>query len=347
MTLLDDERVSVSADLSGGLDSRTVLAFLLSTGEFDTRRKRFRLASSRDKQDDLRAASTIADHYGLELNGHQATAGSPRDDAGSMGHWERNSLGVYLPLYLNNQTFNAFQFQAHGAGGGNFRPHFKDSSIEDRINRYKRRIDSDEHSRWLDTTLSDMETLQRWRPLTPIMVLHYREFRNRFHFGHNPHRRAMLTPLNSSMTDQLTDGPTGVSARQFYFDTMESLSPGLKDLPYDSPEKSPDDDVRRSITRAEVADLAPGRIYGTSPGHQVTSHHAQSSPYAAWLEAAGRATTNADVREFLGPDASIRCDEALTQVARAERPLGSHHRATLDLSHALLVEFALGQRPAL
>ncbi|MGQ7788431.1 hypothetical protein [Nesterenkonia sp. K-15-9-6] len=348
MTLLRDPKISIAADLSGGLDSRTVLALLLSTGEFSTEQARFRLASSPDKTEDLRAASTIAEHYGLELNGPRIPGQSVTDEAGTLEHWKTNSMGVYLPLYLNNRKSAPSQFQAHGAGGGNFRPHFKDSSISDRIKRYKRRLSAEDYTGWLETARADMRNLSKHRPHTPPMILHYREFRNRFHFGHNPHRRAMFTPLNSAMTDSLTDGPQGVNARQLYFDIMESLAPGLKDLPYDRADKAPTQQERESVTRAELTDAAPGRIFGDSTHGDLLASRLRletSNAYETWLSEAERAVSSPEVRDFMGHEVASRCDSALIEATQAKRPLGSHHRGVLDLSYALTIEFAFGGQP--
>jgi asparagine synthetase B (glutamine-hydrolysing) len=105
-TLLRAHEFSVSCDLSGGIDSRTVFAFLqyaLNNVEMTRRLSDVEINSDASKTHDLAAASNLANHFGFALNSGANPA--PRraihfSHRIYYNYWKYTCLGVYAPIYF-------------------------------------------------------------------------------------------------------------------------------------------------------------------------------------------------------------------------------------------------------
>lgn len=338
-TLLRDPRITFSTDLSGGLDSRAVVALLLSTGEFSTGNARHQVVSATSKVDDYRAARGVADTYGFELNGSVARPRLPHSGKRAMHRWRAHCLGTYMPVYLTAAAENPFIVRGHGAGGGNHRVTFVDATIAERLDRYASKRSSQTHRRWARSVEASLYTLSDHHPNAHPMVVHYREFRNRFHFGHAPHYRAMFMPLSSGMLDMITDRDDSRSHRQFYFDIMESLVPGIIDLPFDEPHKSPTASELEAVTTVRLtSQVVAGRVYAEDSDVEARDH---IDAHEQWIGEASRAVEHPKVREFLGEDFLVRSIGALEDLRAKGRLPSANAPATLTLSYVHFVAFVL------
>lgn len=237
-TLMADPETVLTTDLSGGRDSRTCFAFAQASGLLETSTDRFRISSNMRWEADFKAATGIAHHYGHQLN---TTVRSPERRGSAeraLRRWHEQSMGVYLPVYLHSAAYDPRRLHLHGAGGGNFRKLYEATSLTAKLEPMKKHLPTADYGKLRDTAVADIETLKSKRPDVPELSLHYREFRNRFHFGFSPQCRTLLTPLNSILLDRVTDRE-GVDADGIYADIMDALVPGLKSLPYDDPGKEP------------------------------------------------------------------------------------------------------------
>lgn len=123
--LLADPRVTFTADLSGGVDSRTVFAFLLESGLFRTDSDRFWLHSGVNQKEDLAVAKGIAEAHGLTVNGPKPPTRTLVSGSRAYRHWRENSLGVYTPVYMSSTFQNPFEVHAHGGGGGTIKQYYR------------------------------------------------------------------------------------------------------------------------------------------------------------------------------------------------------------------------------
>lgn len=280
-TVMAQENTVLTTDLSGGRDSRVCFAFAEATGLLDTGLDRFRLASNTRWTNDFEAATTIASHYGYELNTSVRAPETSGSAERAVQRWRELSMGVYLPVYLNPAARDPRRIHLHGAGGGNFRPLYKVDTLTAKLDNLRKYFSVRDYADFRDIALEDMERLRQKRPGIPELSLHYREFRNRFHFGFAPQFSTILTPLNSILLDSVTD-QDGISADDVYGDIMDALVPNLKTLPYDDPDKMPrrrePSDAARQLLNS---DTPSGKAYIGKPA--TDGHGAGGRQFNAWL----------------------------------------------------------------
>ncbi|MGP9681652.1 hypothetical protein [Brachybacterium sp. AOP3-A1-3] len=331
-TLTTDDRISIQCDLSGGIDSRAVLAFMIAEEHFDPNNHRFAIVSAPHKINDFEVASNISDFYRLPLGVQRQKTKSKMGQSRALEEWRRDSLGVYLPVYLHSSQFDFGAVHAHGAGGGNFRPYYSGRDVSSQAAKGSAYMHPDAFTDWRDRVAESSKNLQAFRPDTPPLVLHYREFRNRFHFGHRPHHNIVFSPLESILTDMITDRPDGRDGRQIYFDVMESLAPGLKDIPFDQESKSPTPTNIQDLTIVNAATVSTGRIFGTPVGGGAVGEDGDA--YAEWIEEGALALAKEEVAEAIGLSASESAQTAVDEARVNKRRLQSHNADLLNLSFA-------------
>nr|WP_272902449.1 asparagine synthase-related protein [Brevibacterium daeguense] len=338
-TLASDPRVNFTVDLSGGLDSRVVFAFALASGAMRTEAHRFHVASQTRMPKDFAAASTVARAYDVTLNGppfHMRTSSSVEI---ALEGWREHSLGVYLPIYLTPYDFDPLTIRGHGAGGGTFRDLFT-RSLEERLRSTKKYFELQTFDDYLSIVLDDLHRISTMRPAVDQQKLHYREFRNRFHFGHSPHKRAAFTPLNSILLDDIIDQPE-VQSNRIYFDTMDCLVPGIKNYPYDDPAKEPDSLAPSAAAHSiGLPPAEPGSVYADFQSRGEPTSYAKAAFTALYSEA-DRALGNSRVQDLIGEkDVLARCRASVNSVkAESKRPR-ANHPTHQDVSYVLAAAFA-------
>lgn len=342
-TLLADERIIFTADLTGGVDSRTVFAFLLESGMFDTSLARFSLLSNRSQREDLSSATSIADHFGLAVNGPRPERVSTTPGSVSYRHWREHCLGVYLPVYADQALLSPFEVHGHGGGGGTIRGIYESASPVDMVRGFKGKMAGRDWGQWLSDMRKTELALEETDSTTPANIRHYAEFRNRFHFGHMPKARPLYTPLNSKYTRRVMAAMPDSRRRMFYFDVMESLSPGLKDFPYDRDDKRLSSSGAESLTVIRpCGEPAPGHVYASTASHVPHPQGGSIRGFDLWLEDVQVAVKNDYVKSFFGGRAMSLADSAVRGVVEKRGPYQSHSAEAVLLSSLLAVDFVAG-----
>lgn len=341
--LLADPRVTFTADLSGGVDSRTVFAFLLESGLFRTDSERFWLHSGVNQKEDLAVARRIAEAHGLTVNGPKPPSRTLVSGSRAYRHWRENSLGVYTPVYMSSTFQNPFEVHAHGGGGGTIKQYYRHAEPLRLLEPFKGKMPAADFALWQEEMSTTQEQLKQIAPGVVPSIQHYLEFRNRFHFGHIPKARPLFMPLNSKYAIRaLTSLPQDVR-RRFYFDVMESLAPGLKDVDYDSARKAPTAQELESLLVLPASDrLAAGTAYGDDTVETADSDDPLSAGFQRWLQDIDRAAARPEVRRFIMGRAMARTDRTVEALRALGKPFHSHSGHSVALSHLLMVDFTLG-----
>lgn len=340
-TLTSNMSTSLKFDLSGGIDSRAVIAFAIADGNIlkDSSRCRIESSTKPSAAKDFEVASEIADNFGFELNSRT----KPKNSSGYSGAiaidgWKQHSLAVYSPVYLYGSVVTPHAVHAHGAGGGNFRPTY--SSIGGKLSPLKPELTSADHRIWGQRVVNDITALGGFYENVSLELLHYREFRNRFHFGHRPQQNFVYMPLESKLTDPITDRCDERDGRQFYYDVMESLQPGLSRFKYDSDEKFPSEANVSQLTVVDTPNPLPGKIFYVSH-NELAADSSKRDVFGEWMESSASRLGTELVAQVLPPKYFSPAQSAIRGWQRSEEKPSANSLGMKGLSHALAIDFLL------
>lgn len=315
-SLLLDERVRLSIDLTGGVDSRAIFAMaqaaLLRTGESASRIV-FKSGTGPKWRRDLKIAQQIAESYQVPLNPPDAHGRARLSGEQSFQRWREVCLGVYLPIYMHDFVMDPFEIHINGGGGENHRHFYPAVAVEDFLREHEARAPSHLFTEWRRDTEQALEQLRNDTPSVEPLILHYREFRNRFHTGRPPLYRTGFAPLTTTLFHRVGRVGGMAHAGQLNFDIMANLAPELMDFPYDEPSKRPTEENRRNLTMLDAPKRGtPGETYvgsATPDTLRAAGGERGRRPLQLLAEGAARALESAPVVSLAEP--------ALLESARA------------------------------
>lgn len=229
--------LGIQCDVSGGRDSRAVMAMLERSGGS----RPVTYTSDPKKPHDYRVAKRLASHFGARLQGSaQAPAGL--DGQTAFDIWSHGNAGVYLPIVPPRFEHERARLRFHG---GNFLTRkFAELPAGQKVLTFAKWIQTGQHDRQgvMDEFLSSFAHIDMDASAPFAMQMHYVNFRSRFHYGRNwySHTRVpMVTPLISPLLAKaafrLT--PDAYTDSQVSLDLLLALDNALGTIPFDSPEK--------------------------------------------------------------------------------------------------------------
>lgn len=246
-SLLSTEELTIRCNVSGGIDSRTVAAMVCAARDLSSpNAAKLQFNSNPRPADprDLEVAFSLADFLNFDLvtsqEGLPSTKISPED---TFALWQNQSLGVYLPLYLQTRHFDPTFVMLSGGGGENLRPFFGDTVFSATANFID---DPLIRTAWRQSA----ESCASEPGATVSTIHHYRNFRNRFHSGCTAQQQIVIQPLASKHIHIPTYA--GRADRQVYFDIMESCVAGVSRVPFDKMEKSPSEQNIANLSLVDV-----------------------------------------------------------------------------------------------
>lgn len=343
-TLIRDERINISADLTGGVDSRAVFAILqkaIERSKSGKERVLIRSGTEEHWEKDFLSASKISEHYGIELNQAQPPSkDSTFSTKESYQLWKLLCLGTYLPIYFPGKKPNAFNVHFNGGGGENHRPFYPECSPEEFLS------DTIEpvtpyflFENWKLDFLETTKTLTTHRPDIHPLISHYREFRNRMHGGRAPQYRVVMSPLNSHLLENISGIQKIMSGGQINFDIMENLLPGIMKFEYDSDEKSPTEENFNNLTIIELEkSQSKGKVYiGDKPKEEESERRKNNEILYKLNDEYTLSKTNL-VREFLGDSIIKKGDKTMKEAFESGKFLIASNAK--DISRVMTVHFA-------
>lgn len=291
--------LNVSADLSGGLDSRTTLAMVLRVRQelSDDKSASIVFTSSNEPRlsQDYAIASDIARRVGFPLNATRTSqALSRRTEAERFHMWKNVALGTTNVVRLPAKKFDQKQIRIGGGGGECVRPFYPAPDMQSMLKRCKKYFsDNTMHSMWARSVSEDVGGLtRRSRPagISPL-ITHYRHFRARFHTGTTSHYTRMLLPLQSKFFIDACSATSALNleCRQPFYDIMASCHGDLLDLPFDEKKKTPSSTNIKNLTIVDVEISKYGRVYGINSLNTVNENghdNSNQTPISDYFEKA-------------------------------------------------------------
>lgn len=255
-TLANNKNIKITIDLSGGLDSRAVLALAFRAANLIQREPRdfIKIQSNKNRYEDYIIAKSICEYYDLPLNIKK----QPRahiDNFESYIFWKQNFLSVYHPIYFPSYPLDPLSIKLHGGGGENYRPFYVRSEYTNEFDKVKFRFAKSIAKNgarlhpWLESDLefevlsafSFIPTDFKYNPL----IWHYQSFRNRFHVGCLMQYNTQICPLGSKYLYYASKRMTvdQINSGHLLYSVINICNRKLLEIPFDKPEKSPSLDI--------------------------------------------------------------------------------------------------------
>jgi len=289
VTILNSD-LNIKVDVTGGLDSRTVLSLILAAAKLtgSDALKRVLFYSNSTHKADYSVSCQLADSQNFVVRKkiyreyHIDDYRVDTDIAYSM--WKNFFPGTYMPVIFPSVRRDSNFVWIAGNGGEAHRPDYSFDSLESLIDNGKQFITNPEHFEEIrETTLSDMEKLRFGleKDLNPVLG-HYRNFRDRYHHG----RRALIcnsiTPLSSVLLRFANNvaSPEIFQSGRLLTDIITNCVPELFDIPFDDPRKkfratgrASDDAIARIFAEAPTdGTVYSGSSQSLNPGKFIRRH---------------------------------------------------------------------------
>lgn len=253
--------IQVVSDITGGRDSRTVLAALRYAAPERLIGSNIRFRSNARQSRDYEVAQSLAKMSSFAINTKPKLPPSYRSAEGAFDLWRNHDLGVYYPVYPAAKIES--EIALSGASGGAHRGVYKGDSLAASLDALRTPgIDNRLMSEIVERARHDANAED---PGSDEQLSHFRLFRNRIHGGRNPLRGYSLAPLASQSLNRASSvlDHTDLQSAQFYADVMFNLDPQLARHPYDQTHKAWGAEHRSRVTLVEMRhDRTRGKIYG-------------------------------------------------------------------------------------
>lgn len=340
-TLLSHKEMSLSSDITGGIDSRTLFAMLVAVSgdNPDYSRPLFRSGESPHWAKDFAVAKGLTESFGFPLNQGSSSPVSKLSGGEAFSRWRDVCLGVYSSVYLRAASVDPMDVTLNGGGGENFRHFYPPISASDFLDTFEDQDHPALYREWRREVEQSLSLLEQREPDVPPLILHYREFRNRFHTGRSPHFGVSLSPLNSNLLRSFPPTSDALSNSQLNFDIMETFAPGLMFREYDDASKFPLQANVSGLTTPPVSrDVLPGRVFAARSGVAAGGAR-EPSAMRVLVDEASNALAVPEVQSLLSRRQKNLLKKALSEIEDSGK--FSHASVGKPLSFALAAAFAL------
>lgn len=257
----------LTAELTGGLDSRVILSLLLGLRQYFPTHysKQLFMHSNPTQAEDLQVATRICKIYRLNLNTATPTGKYGMEAYDPVMRWWDMSLGSYTPIYFAPKSSTVGHFQVGGHGGEGHRAYWQMDSPHAKLKESEAAfLGTSTFREMSDSFDRTRDILDAQYPGVPKTVAHYREFRDRIHSGLHAQNTVRLQPLSSSASYRSTNLLPGEALErgQFLYDVIANSAPSLLRQPFDKPAKSPAEETLQNVTYANAMYPIRGSLFG-------------------------------------------------------------------------------------
>lgn len=335
-TLMKSE-IQVVSDITGGRDSRTVLAALLYAAPGRSIAPNIRFRSNARKSRDYEVAQSLAKISNFAINAKPQLAPTYRSAEDAFDLWKVHDLGVYYPVYPAAKIES--EIALSGAAGGAHRGVYKGDSLADSLGALGTQgVGSRLMSSIVERARYDANAEE---PGSDEQLAHFRLFRNRIHGGRNPLRGYSLAPLASQALNRASSvlNHADLQSAQFYADVMFNLDPQLARHPYDEVGKAWGEEHRSRVTIVEMRSARfAGTVFGekdTEVGELTPKTNDYVQPYREAVAAASREVIES------GLISKSYAEKAVNSFGPASKMGFGHALDALPVHHVIQVAKAL------
>lgn len=275
------------ATANGGRDFRVVLAALLAGNDTDkSLGELVRLRADDKNAEHWGTVSQLATDYSLELNRRGTVSRAHLEPRAGYALWRRNDLGVYGPIYPYRT--DAPEVLLSGSGGEPHRRVYKSPSMAAVLEQART---EDVPSTTLTTLTAAMNSaLGAVSRGQDERMVHFREFRERFHGGRTALRQPVFAPLavGSLRRASALRDPSGELGTQISVDIIRNLAPELLEVPLQPGSKPFPKRQVSAATTVSPKQVVTGRAFGSLsvPKQQAERSSNAIEPFAAAFEEA-------------------------------------------------------------
>lgn len=329
-TLLKNNKMQVTCNLTGGVDSRACFAI------FQTAKKRLENQHAKlaytcgvvgGDRSDLEVATFVANECGERINDTVVSKANAIKGKASYDMWRYLCLGAYHPVYLPGREADPYIIKIMGGGGGNHRSvyskYIKSRSIYKFANFCSKKVNPSwlSHQVYKDVVSFFKEHDDEQNHSKDPLINHYIAFRNRFHAGRTPQNMVTFNPLGSKYSDiTLLDASVENSdTAKINYDIIFSLDSKLLDIPFDRAYKSPDNEIREKLVKVTLSEKSSvGDAYvGESVREGVELDVSPSkNKYIVFSKEVRNALNSDLVKSFWGKEKVIEAEAKLGELEK-------------------------------
>ena len=346
IAMIEHPALSMKADLTGGIDSRTVVSLFLGMrkmlGPWVDDHIRYHSGQLAFHTEDLRVAKDVAKTYDFALNTSPRYLKRERVRTSEEVYqvWKYLSLGSYSPVYFPKRFLDNGVVNFGGGGGEAHRPQYKADDLEDMILQFRGDFTCEEYfEKNFENIKSSIYENFEDESIDPL-IRHWREFRDRFHHGLLPHHFFRLSPLASKHLYLCTElvGRDDVYGNRVIFDVMNTMMPGLARHPYDLSHKIPNSEIYLSLIGPMMVEPEPGKVFMDADELAPVADPKPRPPFERLVEDYRRFQPSA---EGLINDSTRRHAERDLQEAAASK--GFFHPREGRAAHNIMLAGLLGE----
>lgn len=341
-TFFRDERLRLTLELTGGMDSRVGLSLLLGLRQFFPTNFGHQLTvrSSTAYPVDLDIAKDISSIYRLRFNQKVRANGLGVFYTPQYDRWREFVLGSYGLVYWPARSSANGVFALGGHGGEGHRSYWRYESPHSVLKSVREHFPSPHvHDQAHETFNQTAEVLRRSYPGIPPTVAHYREFRDRLHSGLHALHGIRLQPLASSLlyraAAHLT--PEELDRGQMLYDIVGLVAPALMAIRYDDDAKIPSQKILENLCVPRELRPMRGQVFGL--GDQQEAVPSAEQP---WVRVAQQidAVSAGISPEHVPTEVIEQARVTVSALAAGERL--KHPRETRPVHHVMLAGLANG-----
>lgn len=336
-TLASHPLLDTILHVTGGRDSRTVLAVMLASRIGGEEFGGVRFTSQRNRPDDLAVAENLAAKNNLALNLlPKQPLPPPIDPNSAFKQWAETSVGTYAHMMFPTRQWSARRLVVPGVGGEAhrwvYRPAFATAEITSVAETFRDRFRQQTHfAAWRDSVVEADEYLKVSPAAHPVaLVRSHREFRDRFHSGKENFYVPAVLPLASKYLTECSNllPWRDFKSGQILVDIMYNTARELLLEPYDMPQKMPaPSELRRASDLSWSPSSSVGRVF--VPPHEEFPDSprvtADRRPLSYVLEHAISSIWNRAAIDLLGRD--LLADGLKTLIDNVDSPVQNlHHK---------------------